>query len=290
MFPHNIRLIQDRWSGLQMKKLALILFIMTVYSEGHTIIASSKPAPSIDFHIEMVPWEQVDELLPRKSIFTVIDVDTGKRFKAQRRAGSSHADVQPLTNKDTKTMKEIYNGNWSWKRRAVLVYSGNLLIAGSMHGMPHGAGALQNGFPGHFCIHFKGSTTHKTHSPDLSHHLMVLKAGGKLDPFIAQLEAQALVETFLAGVKNNDAGLIKKTTTVQKADLKALEKIDAIRWQISLSKKETPSLIKEVQTDLEIYLKDYGPLHTKVTFTVFKASPFSPWKVDGTPLLTLLNQ
>ncbi|MDQ7862438.1 hypothetical protein RCO48_19805 [Peribacillus frigoritolerans] len=45
----------------------------------------------------------------------------------------------------------------------------NQMIAASMHGMPHGAGALQNGFSGHFCVHFSGSITHRLKNEDLSH-------------------------------------------------------------------------------------------------------------------------
>ena len=67
----------------------------------------------ISFNIEMLPWEEVNEILPKFSKFEVIDVETGLRFSVQRRAGSKHADVQPLTRKDTKIMKEIYQGKWS---------------------------------------------------------------------------------------------------------------------------------------------------------------------------------
>jgi hypothetical protein len=273
------------------KKLALILFIVSLSSILHTPNLFSKTPPVLNYHIEMVPWEVVDEQLPRKSKFMVIDVESGKRFAVQRRAGSSHADVQPLTHKDTKIMKEIYGGSWSWKRRAVLVYSDYFLIAGSMHGMPHGAGALQNGFPGHFCIHFKGSTTHKTHSPDLSHHLMILKAGGKLDAFLNELGPLPKVDAFLAGIKNDDSSLIRKTMTAKKASLKNIDKIEAIRWQSDISNSENaPSFVKEVNTDLQLYLKDSGPLNTRITFTVVKTSPTAPWKVDGAPLLKLLDQ
>ena len=71
--------------------------------------------------IDMLPWEKVYKILPKYSKFTVLDVETGKRFHVQRRAGSRHADVQPLTPKDTTIMKEIYGGKWSWKRRAIIV-------------------------------------------------------------------------------------------------------------------------------------------------------------------------
>lgn len=108
----------------------------------------------------MLSWEEIDEIIPRFTTFTITDLETGLRFKAQRRAGNNHADVQPVTKADTAIMKEVYGGKWSWKRRAILVHYNGHAIAASMHGMPHGGGALANGFPGHFCIHFKDSLTH----------------------------------------------------------------------------------------------------------------------------------
>ncbi|MGM0844691.1 MAG: hypothetical protein ACQEUT_06910 [Bacillota bacterium] len=273
-----------------MKKLAVILFIMSFCLIMHTPKLKGVTFANIDFYIEMTPWGKVDKVLPRNSIFTVIDIETGKRFTVQRRAGSSHADVQPLKDKDTKIMKEIYGGDWSWKRRAILVQSGNLLIASSMHGMPHGAGALQNGFPGHFCIHFKGSTTHKTHSPDFSHHLMILKAGGELDSFIQELEPISLVNTFLAGVKNGDEELVRKTMTNPKENLKTLGEVEAVRWQTSGVKSREQPFVKEIDAELKLYLKDSGPLNLSITFTVVKTSPTSPWRVDASPFLKLLRE
>jgi hypothetical protein len=108
----------------------------------------------ISFKIEMLPWEDVNEILPNKTKFTIIDVETGLQFRVQRRAGNQHADVQLLTREDTQIMKKIYNGKWSWKRRAIIVLISDQMIAAFIHGMPHGAGALQNGFLGHFFVHF----------------------------------------------------------------------------------------------------------------------------------------
>ncbi|MCC3377949.1 hypothetical protein LKX83_33445, partial [Cohnella sp. REN36] len=70
-------------------------------------------------------------------------------------AGKYHADVQPLTKADTKIMKQIYNGKWSWKRKAIVVKKDHHYYAASMQGMPHGGdGIPDNSFSGHFCIHF----------------------------------------------------------------------------------------------------------------------------------------
>ncbi|MFH5182160.1 hypothetical protein ACHHV8_05700 [Paenibacillus sp. TAB 01] len=65
----------------------------------------------------IVEWEQAKQILPKFTKFKVTDMETGLSFHVQRRAGSSHADVQPLTKEDTAIMKQIYGGAWSWARR-----------------------------------------------------------------------------------------------------------------------------------------------------------------------------
>lgn len=128
----------------------------------------------------LLPWTEAEEIFPLFSIGKVIDMSTGSSFMVQRRAGSSHADVQPLTAKDTAAMKKIFGGSWTWNRKAIIVETGNYRIAASMNGMPHGSGKIaDNNFPGHFCIHFLCSTTH-TGSMDLQHQKEILKAAGKL--------------------------------------------------------------------------------------------------------------
>ena len=89
---------------------------------------------------EILPWEEASEVLPKYSKFTIVDVESGLSFEGQRRAGSHHADVQPLTKSDSATLKTIYGGAWSWDRKAVLVKLNGRTLAGSMHGMPHGGG------------------------------------------------------------------------------------------------------------------------------------------------------
>ena len=42
----------------------------------------------ISFKIEMLPWEEVNNIIPNKTKFTIIDIETGLTFKVQRRAGS----------------------------------------------------------------------------------------------------------------------------------------------------------------------------------------------------------
>ncbi|MGI6113810.1 MAG: hypothetical protein ACOYEJ_06780 [Mahellales bacterium] len=134
-----------------------------------------------DTYGRLLPWNEVKKIFPNMSIAKVVDFRTGLSFMVQRRAGSSHADVQPLTAQDTAIMKEIYGGTWSWNRRAVIVEVNGYRIAGSMTGMPHGYGKIKdNNFNGHFCIHFLNSTTHTSGNVDKRHLEEILKSAGML--------------------------------------------------------------------------------------------------------------
>ncbi|MEH6940133.1 hypothetical protein V7056_20150 [Bacillus sp. JJ664] len=249
----------------------------------------------ISFQIEIQNWEAVNKLLPKYSKFTVIDVDSGKSFNVQRRAGSRHADVQPLTREDTKIMKEIYDGNWSWRRKAVLILAQDNLIPASMHGMPHGAGSLQNGFRGHFCIHFLGSTTHRTGKSDFSHHVMILKAAGKIDEYMNNVPPSQILNVFLVTIKNQDKGMIKNIAisnqkNIEK-ELKKIEKIEAIQWRTLPQTKVTKPyfLATEIPVEVSLFIKDKGRIRTKLSFTLARTSPLSPWKVNIDPLLSIIK-
>ena len=128
----------------------------------------------------LLVWEEVDKIFRMYATAKITDIYTGLSFNVQRREGSSHVDAQPLTAEDTTIMKKIYSGRWSWERTGIIVDVRGYRIAASMHGMPHGSGKIDdNNFPGHFCIHFMGSTIHGG-GMDIQHHREILKAAGKL--------------------------------------------------------------------------------------------------------------
>lgn len=128
----------------------------------------------------LLPWEEANEIFPMFATAKITDIYSGASFYVQRREGSSHVDAQPLTAEDTAIMKNIYNNQWSWDRKGIIVEIGGYRIAASMHGMPHGGGKIaDNNFPGHFCIHFFGSLVHGG-GMDTQHHREILKAAGKL--------------------------------------------------------------------------------------------------------------
>ena len=117
------------------------------------------------------------QLFHGQCIMTVKDVNTGRTFHVQRRFGTNHLDVEPLTASDTAIMKSVYGGSWSWSRRAILVLYNGHVYAASMNGMPHGTYGIDgNNFDGHFCIHFYNSRTHETNKVDSAHQNAVSRA------------------------------------------------------------------------------------------------------------------
>ncbi|HWP97726.1 MAG TPA: hypothetical protein VN426_12855 [Syntrophomonadaceae bacterium] len=157
---------------------------------------------------EYLSWNDAKSIFPKYAQATIIDYETGQQFKVQRRAGSFHADVQPLSALDTKTMKAIY-GQWSWRRRAVVVVlNDGRKIAASMNGMPHGAGAIQNNnFNGHFCLHFRDSRTHASGRPDLAHQVMIWKAAGQFEQQMQSQPPEDVIKIFITILNQGDRGL-----------------------------------------------------------------------------------
>lgn len=132
--------------------------------------------------VKSLPTETLDwfkggeNKIPKGKTFKVKDIKTGKVFTAKRWSGSNHLDAEPKTESDAKTIKSIFGG-WSWKRRAVLVYYNGHVYAASMNGMPHGTQTINdNGFDGHFCIHFYKSKTHGSKKIDSAHQSCVSTA------------------------------------------------------------------------------------------------------------------
>ncbi|MCM3718211.1 hypothetical protein [Fictibacillus phosphorivorans] len=232
---------------------------------------------------DVLPWKKVSKLIPKGSTFKVIDLETGFYFRVQRRAGNQHADVQPLTHDDTAVLKHLYNGKWSWKRRAVLIPVKGRMIAGSMHGMPHGAGALENGFPGHFCIHFSGSSTHRSRNIDPSHQLMILKAGDKLNRYAAGASAKQTVSMFLIGMKQQDIKIAKpilSTALLHNAKIKDLFKgVTGLNYEIKKNNSRYPPIVRtEVSARVKQYDED-GKHNRVYRFSLERKSMTDGWKI-----------
>lgn len=128
-------------------------------------------AANYTLETEKLDWfKEGVRTIPKGATFSVKDVSTGKVFSAVRWSGANHLDAEPASASDTKTVKEVFGGDWSWARRSILVKYGGHVYAASMNGMPHGTTVVDNNnFSGHFCIHFYNSKTHDTNRVDQTH-------------------------------------------------------------------------------------------------------------------------
>lgn len=153
--------------------------IRVLFGSSASGSSSSGSQSSKKYKTETLSWfkDNVTNVIPKGARFTIKDVLTGKKFEAVRWAGYNHIDAEPRTSSDTKIMKAIYGGSWSWRRRPILILYNGHVYAASMNGMPHGTSTISsNNFAGHFCIHFKDSKTHETNRVDGDHQDAVNKA------------------------------------------------------------------------------------------------------------------
>lgn len=125
-------------------------------------------------------FDYVNKRWPRGAKAKVMDFNTRKVYYMIRVGGHYHVDVEPATKKDTQIFKSTYGGEWSWDRRAVIVWLGGVAIAASTNGMPHGYETISgNGMTNQVCIHFLNSRTHVHNMRDPEHQRQVRRAAGK---------------------------------------------------------------------------------------------------------------
>lgn len=235
----------------------------------------------------LVPWDEAKTMVPRKAVVTVVDLETGLRFRAQRRAGSNHADMQPVSKEDSHTMKTIYGGKWSWDRRAVVVIAGRQRLAASMNGMPHGGdGIPDNDFKGHFCIHFLGSRTHGSRSLDLVHQTMVHKAAGKLAPHLLTLTPEQLAELYIVAIDQKDGKLRRLIDPHPQPAPGSLNGLDPQPESIHLVSapraigNNTP-LERNVQLAVALQQQGRPPITRKLAIVFRRETESAPWRIDS---------
>ena len=148
------------------------------FNDAKELEPYSTTNPSNDISVEKLNWfSVVNSLFEKFSDARVVDVETKKEYRVRRVGGYNHADVEALTAADTAIFKSLYNGTWSWNRRAVWVQVGKIWIAASINGMPHSYSYItDNNEDGHTCIHFFMSRTHGTDNLDPAHQNAVKTA------------------------------------------------------------------------------------------------------------------
>lgn len=124
-------------------------------------------------------WTEAQYVLPINKQARVTDFATGRSFYIKRTIGANHADSEPLTAEDSRIIREIWGGSFSWTARAVIVEVDGRKLAASMSSMPHDIEYIaDNNFDGHFDLHFYNSTRHKDGLIDPSHQTQINIAAG----------------------------------------------------------------------------------------------------------------
>ncbi len=241
---------------------------------------------------EYLPWVEVNKIFRKFDKARVVDFETGESFVIQRRAGSKHADVQPVSAQESAIMKKIYGDRWSWKRRAVIVQVNGRRIAASMNGMPHGAGALEgNDFDGHFCIHFRDSKTH-SNQDNLAHQIMVWKAAGKVEEMLTGAGAEHIIRVMLTFMEQGDfdqAGrLIRPSAGISAKEVN--RQLNNIKWlAVSEITKPKGEKVCEFEVKVSYELKDGTQIKNRqVSFAVVKDEGKIPWKISSLSIVQLL--
>ena len=164
-----------------------------------------EPVPEVSSKYgEYIEWKDAQKLMPRGTDFKVIDFRTGESFMLRRSVGTNHADVESVTAQDTRMIKKLWGGNFSWARRPVIVEINGRRLAASLAAMPHAGREDQPGgkvvknrsgdfgegsnldyvkgneMSGVMDLHFFGSVGHANPKPNKEHQDAVKEAAGLL--------------------------------------------------------------------------------------------------------------
>ena len=264
--------------GIISKKTRSILFKNKKNISISSVSLMKSTMAEVSDNVGALDWfSKVKGIWKRGMDAVVTDVNTEKSFRVKRTYGTNHADVEPLTKKDTNIIKDIWGG-FNWKRRAVVVQIGGYTLAGSMTGMPHagvdsvsanryvswrsngyGRGfnldaVKDNGASGVMDIHFKNSRTHTTNTMQKSQQDMVKKAAEYIKDWNLQLnmakeEAAAKIE--LAMDTEKEADNITENVSLQKDILEQAnmdtENIELAKDMVMITNEVTDDRIVNLQ-------------------------------------------
>ncbi len=106
----------------------------------------------------------------------IYDIKTGITIRVKRCGGTSHADLEPATKKDTYKLWKLDHG-FSWERRPVILFCHGKYVDCSINTKPHGKQTIRNnGYKGQFCLHMANSRTHGSKRVDEEHMACVRRA------------------------------------------------------------------------------------------------------------------
>lgn len=162
--------------GLSADGIAGSATLSTVYDPSNKLEKANADYYKLKGSVVLLDWfKGGSDWLNKGARFTVVDVRTGKSFRAKRFGGWYHADCEPITTYDTSIIKSFEG--FSWNRRPIWITYNGKTVAASMHTMPHMANPTEsNGFDGHFCIHLYHSKVHENSKECPRHQSCVMEA------------------------------------------------------------------------------------------------------------------
>jgi hypothetical protein len=162
--------------------------------------------------------------------------------------------------------------------------------------MPHGGdGIPNNGFSGHFCVHFFRSTTHRSNEPDLAHQLMVHKAAGNLRSFFDSASPLILAESFVEAMNQQDSEILRQVsegTAKEKYEIfiKEMESLMSVRTNKNRRSGKTDNtndsgsdekLSAEIKLQVAIHKKGGSKRNITYLFIFNRESKQSPWRIEN---------
>jgi len=129
---------------------------------------------------ELINWSEVKGMLALGSSYLVTDYNSGTSFYLVYTGGENHAEMECKDAFDASVLRDVFGGEYSFFKRAVVVSINGKQIAASLQGYPHGTDEYaQNDMSGHVCLFFGGSLSHVGSLPDAEHQELVYKAAGR---------------------------------------------------------------------------------------------------------------
>jgi len=162
------------------RELGVLTYKAAVASRG----TGARTGEYLDWFKEVLPMAEAQYGADYRGKIKIVieDYYTGTKINALFSYGHNHMDIEPLTKEDTEKIKQLWNYNYAWTMRPVLVQYLGHTVAGSLAGMPHAASTLNrigdNGMGGVLDLHFKNSRTHATNKIDNRHQTQVKIAAG----------------------------------------------------------------------------------------------------------------
>ena len=119
---------------------------------------------------------------------------------------------------------------------------------------------------------------------DLSHKIMILRAGGKLEDYLNEIEPAQVLKVFETAVNQKDNKTISMLISSKEKKLfKRLKDkmfISLNRKSVQIENEHNP-FIQRISVDATIYYCDFSKQRKSMDFILLKDGRTGQWRIDG---------